>query len=318
MTAPAGVDAPRTSVARGPLARTWAGVVLISFSAVFVRLADVEPARSAFLRCAYALPAFALLVLWRRGRGDRSDTIGPLAVFAGVLLGFDLLTWHLSIEVMGAGVATVLPNVQVIIVGVVGVLAFRERPLPAFWLALPVILGGVWLLGATGRSIEPGASVAVGVAYGMLSAVFYAGYLVLLRVARLGRPDVGAVGVMTAATLGAALVNGVSAAVQGVAGPVGDVERDGWLVALALGCQVLGWTLLASSIHRLPAALTSVTLLVQPVLTLVWGATLLDEPIGRAQALGSAIVLAGVYAAHRAVVAGTKRSAEAERIAAIS
>lgn len=296
------------------LARTWAGVVLISLSAVFVRLAGVEPARSAFLRGLYALPAFALMVWWGSRRSGRPlrHAVLPLAVVAGAFLGADLLAWHVSIGIIGAGLATVMPNLQVVFVGLAGVLLFRERPHPAFWVGVPVVLAGIGLLAATGAPLEPGGSVPLGVALGVLTGAFYAVYLVLLRVARLRNPRVTSIESMAAATLGATLVTGAAAGLEGVAGPAGSLRADGWLLALALGNQVAAWVLLASSIHRLPAALTSVALLLQPVLALVWGALLLDEPIGPVQVAGSAVVLIGVAVAHRAVVAGAREAAEAE------
>lgn len=312
------------------LARTWGGVVLISFSAIIVRLADVEAARSAFLRNLYAVPVlFALLWVERqraggsdpdRGRGEADVGAGapragrawllPVAVVAGLFLGMDLAAWHVSIAHIGAGLATVLPNLQVVFVGVLALVVFGERPAGSFWAALPVVLLGIWLITAAGRPITADGSVVAGVALGVLTAVFYSGYLLVLRVARVRHPAASSVLVMSSATVGAALTTGAVAAVEGVAAPAGSWPADGWLVLLALGSQVVGWLLLASSIHLLPAALTSVALVLQPMLALVWGAVLLGEPIGLAQVGGAVVLLAGVGVAHRAVVAGQQQREE--------
>ncbi|HEX2027523.1 MAG TPA: DMT family transporter [Nitriliruptorales bacterium] len=291
-----------------PLLSTWVGVVLISFSGVWVRLAGVEPARSAFLRNAYALPVLAGLVLWvrsRRGHPARQPLL-PVAVAAGVLLAADLIAWHASLGIIGVGLGTVLPNLQVVFVGLVSLVAFGERPHGGFWLALPVVLGGVWLLGAFGRPVVTGGSVLAGVALGVVAALCYSGFLVGLRVARLRRPGANAVETLASATLGATLASGTFAAVEGAVGPAPTWAANGWLLALALGSQVAGWLLLTASIHRLPAALTSVALLLQPLLALLWGAALLDEPIGAGQVAGAAVLLLGVAGAHRAVVAGQR------------
>lgn len=282
-----------------PTAPVWAGTVLISFSAVWVRLADVEALRSSFLRVAYALPVFAVLILARRIRRP----FVPMAAVAGAFLGLDLMAWHVSIGIIGAGLATVLPNLQVVVVGLIGVVWLRERPRPLFWLALPVVLAGVWLLAVVGRPVVAGGSVPVGVGLGLLTAVAYSVYLVLVREARVRRPDVDVVAVMASATLGATIVIGIGAAFQGVAGPAGEWPAEGWLILLALGSQVVGWLLLTTSIHRLPATLTSVALLLQPVLAVVWGGVLLNEPVGPPQIAGAALVLVGVAAAQRASIA---------------
>ncbi len=278
--------------------RPWLGAVMISFSAVWVRLADVEPARSALLRVVYALPVLAVLVALRGGSGRR--WLVPGALVAGLALGIDFVAWHESIERIGAGLSTVLANLQVVFVGLAGVLLFGERPGRGFWFALPVVLTGIWALSTVGRPVAEGGSVVAGVVFGVVTAVAYAASLVLLRVARSRSTaaHVDGISAMWSLTLGATIMILPIAAVQGVAGPAGW-PADGWLIALAVGSQVVGWLLLTSSIHRLPAAATSVALLLQPVLALTWGALLLAEPIGPAQVGGAMLVLAGVAIAHR-------------------
>ena len=46
---------------------------------------------------------------------------------------------------------------------------------------------------------------------------------------------------------------------------------------LALLCQVGGWLAIAHALPRLPAAHTSFAILLQPVLTLIWGYLILNE-----------------------------------------
>jgi drug/metabolite transporter (DMT)-like permease len=290
--------------------RPWLGAVLISFSAVWIRLADVEVARSAFLRGAYALPALAVLLAWHtRGvpAGERRRLwLLPWSLVAGGLMGIDLVAWHASIEILGAGLATVLPNLQVVFVGIAGVLFFGERPRRTFWVAVPIIFAGIWVLAVVGRPVAADASVPLGVFYGVVAGVTYAGMLVFLRVSRGRRPHAPGVAFLFSLTLAATLITGTAAASQGVAAPAGW-PADGWLLLLALGSQVAGWLLLASSIHLLPAAATSVALLLQPVLALVWGGLLLGEPLGPPQLTGAAVVLVGVVLAHRSVAAARVR-----------
>jgi len=288
--------------------RPWIGAVMISFSAVWVRLADVEVARSAFLRTAYALPVLALLVAisgrkvvtHARARSGAPRWWLPLAFAAGVLLGLDFVAWHATIEIVGAGLGTVLPNLQVVFVGVAGVVLFRERPAALFWIGLPIVLAGVWLLGAYGRTLAEDGSMLLGIFWGVVTALLYAGALIVLRLARARTPSAAAVSVLWSLTLGAALATLIPAAAAGVAGPAGW-PADGWLLMLAIGSQVVGWLVLTTSIHHLPAAATSVALLLQPVLALLWGALLLSEPLGGAQLAGAVTVLAGVALAHRGV-----------------
>lgn len=284
--------------------RPWLGAVMISFSGVWVRMADVEVARSAFLRGAYALPVLAVLVAIARRRSPEPGLVRwalPWALAGGVLLGIDLVAWHATIEIVGAGLGTVLPNMQVVFVGLAGVFFFRERPAVGFWIALPIVLIGVWILAVVGRPILVDGSVPLGVLYGLIAAITYAGALVLLRVSRGRNPRAPSVAFLFSLTVGATAIMGAAAAGQGVAAPAGW-PADGWLITLALGSQVVGWLLLTSSIHLLPAAATSVALLLQPVLALVWGRLLLGEPLGLPQVAGAAVVLLGVAIAHRSVI----------------
>lgn len=276
--------------------RPFVGAAIVSLSAVWVRLADVEPVRSAFLRNAYAVPALVvLLALERRRQRARSvvpaSLLQPWALAAGLLWAVDLTLWHAAIGILGAGLGTVLPSVQVVVVGLAAVVLLRERPRAAFWLALPLVLVALVGLGLTGRSVEPGGSVPVGVALGTGVALAYGGALLLLRRARAA--DAGGSGVLALLWL----------SIGGAAGPAGW-PADGWLVALALGSQVLGWLLLTSSMHRLQALATSVALLLQPTLAVVWGVLLLREPVGAVQLALAGLLLAGVAIAHRAVAPG--------------
>ena len=285
--------------------RPFLGAAIVSLSGVWVRLADVEPARSAFLRNAYAVPVLvALVALERRRQRARGATPTalwqPWALAAGLFWAVDLTLFHAAIGIVGAGLGTVLPSVQVVVVGLAAVLLLGERPRPAFWLALPVVLAALAGLGLTGRSIVPGGSVPLGVGLGVGVAVAYAGAILLLRRARAADADGSGVLALLWLSVGAAAGAGAAAAATGSAAPAGW-PADGWLVTLALGSQVVGWLLLTSSMHRLPALATSVALLLQPTLAVVWGVVLLGEPLGGVQIALAGLLLAGVAVAHRAV-----------------
>ena len=75
-----------------------------------------------------------------------------------MFLAVDLILWHHSIEDVGAGLATVLANIQVVLVPLVAWAVLAEQPRRQVLAALPVALFGVLLIsgvlehGAYGRT----------------------------------------------------------------------------------------------------------------------------------------------------------------------
>ena len=273
-----------------------AGATCIAFSAILVRLADVPPSTAAFYRCAYALPPLLLLALWERRRfGPLGARALWLSVGAGVLFMADLVFWHHAIAAVGAGLATVLGNVQVVLVPLAAWALLRERPAPRTLGAVPIVLVGVVLIsGAVGAGAY-GSNPPLGVLFGLITAVAYSGFLLTLRAGNADRrrPAGPLFDATLAATLGTALI--------GVAERDLDLtpsaEAIAWLVVLALSSQVVGWLLISISLPRLPAALTSVMLTFQPVCSVIFAALLLDESPSVLQLVGGAGIVTGLVIA---------------------
>jgi drug/metabolite transporter (DMT)-like permease len=279
-----------------PVLLAMAGATCIAFSAILVRLADVPPSTAAFYRCAYALPPLAVLVWWERRRfGPLARRALWLSLLAGVFLMADLVLWHHAIAAVGAGLATVLGNVQVVIVPLAAWALLREKPAARTLASVPIVLFGVVLISGFIGVGAYGSNPALGVLFGILTAITYAGFLLVLRAgsADLRRPA----GPLFYATLSSALVT------LPVGAGLGELElrptwpEQGWLVLLALTSQVAGWLLIAAALPRLPAALTSVTLTLQPALSVLFGVVLLDEAPSSVQLAGVAVIIAGVVLA---------------------
>jgi drug/metabolite transporter (DMT)-like permease len=269
------------------------GAMVIAFSAILVRLAQVSPATAAFFRCAYAVPPLLLLAwLEHRRYGPRERRTRLLGFGAGVFFAGDLIFWHYSIEAVGAGLATVLGTIQVVLVALIAWVVLGERPSNRVLGAIPIVFGGVVLISGVVGSGAYGDDPALGVVYGLLTAITYALFILALRQAGsdLRRPA----GALADATLSSA----VFCAIGGLA--IGDLdwtpglESTAWLITLALSSQVVGWLLISVSLPRLPAAITSVVLTLQPMGTVLLGAVLLSESPSAVQLSGVAVVLAGV------------------------
>jgi drug/metabolite transporter (DMT)-like permease len=273
-----------------------AGAVVIAFSAILVRLADVTPETAALFRCAYALPLLGLLA-WneRRRFGPRARRDRLVAWSAGVFFAADLITWHHSIAAVGAGLATVLANVQVVLVGLLAWLLLGERPDRRAVAAVPVVLAGVVLISGVVGASAYGDDPALGVVYGLGTALTYSAFLLILRRGNtdLRRPA----GPLFDATFSATLVCLPAGWVIGGLDLAPGAESQAWLITLALSSQVLGWLLISVSLPRLPALLTSIVLTIQPVGSVLLGVVLLSEHPSAVQLAGVAVVICGVVLA---------------------
>jgi drug/metabolite transporter (DMT)-like permease len=290
------IAAATPAAARYARAYAVLGALAIAFSSILVRLSHASPSTAAIFRCAYALPVLGLLA-WREDRrfGSRSPRDRWIAFAAGIFFSADLILWHHSIADVGAGLATVLANIQVVLVPLVAWLLLAERPGSRVIAALPLALLGVLLISGAVEHTAYGRNPARGAAYGLGAGVAYVGFLLLLRRsgADLRRPA----GPLFDATATAALLCVVAGLAIGDADLAPDWPGAGWLVTLALTSQVLGWLLITTSLPRLPAALTSVLLTIQPVGSIALAALIFGESPSALQLLGVLLVLAALITA---------------------
>jgi drug/metabolite transporter (DMT)-like permease len=268
----------------------------IAFSGIFYKFADVTPATATVFRCLYGLPILALVGWYERRRfGALPTRTVWLAIIAGVFFAGDLLSWHHAVDAVGAGLATVLGNLQVLVVGLVAWIVFKERPPRPVLLALPIVLVGVVLISGAIGSGAYGANPPLGVSLGIITAFSYAGYLLVIRRGShdLRRPA-GPVAISTASTAIVAIVFGIA---FHELDPIPSWPSHGWLALLGITSQSIGYLIISISLPRLPAALVSIILLAQPVATVILARALLAEEPSIAQLTGVALVVGGIAVA---------------------
>jgi drug/metabolite transporter (DMT)-like permease len=281
-----------TLVAR-PRAMAVLGALAIAFSAILVRLAEVSPSTAAVFRCLYAVPVlFVLAHLEDRRYGPRPWRGRGLAALAGVFFAVDLVCWHHAIDDVGAGLATVLGNLQVAFVPVIAWALLGEKPGARVLATLPLMLSGIVLISGALEAGAYGENPTQGVVFGIATGLAYAGFLLVLRAggADLRRPA----GPLFDATLVAAAGAVTIGAVVGDLDLVPSWPAHAWLVTLGLTSQVLGWLLISASLPRLPAATTALLLTVQPIGSVLLGVMIFGERPSALQLLGVVAILAGL------------------------
>lgn len=281
-----------------PRLRLFAGAALISLSPVWVKLVSVSPTTSGFYRVLIGGVALTLYLLVTRKRPMFSERVWLLLALAGLFFALDLWFWHRSIIFIGPGLSTLLANFQVFILMLVGILFLGQRPRATQLVAIPLALAGLGMIVGFDWQSLPG-DYRLGVIFGLLTAICYAGYLLTMRFSReaaaLDMPtrEIAVVSLVSAALLGAAsLAEGQSLAVTSLA----DV---GWLAAYGILSHCLGYILIVSSLPQVSTTEAGLALLLQPTLSFVWDVVLFARPMTPMELAGAAIAIGAIYLGSR-------------------
>jgi drug/metabolite transporter (DMT)-like permease len=273
-----------------------AGATCIAASPIFVRLSEAGPTATAFWRVALAVPVlWALYLLKPRARAGRYGAQWPLLIAAAFAFAGDLGFWHASIQLTSVANSTLLANLASIFVTLAAWIFLRERPSGIFLAGLAAALAGVALLVHT--SLEFSRTGLIGDALGVVTAIFYAAYILAVKALRdRGETTLHLMAVTSTITaiflLPAALASG---------DPMRPASAYGWwiLIGLALVSHAAGQGLIAYALAHLPAAFSSVSLLLQPVMAALFAWLILSESLVPLQIIGGLVVLAGIYLARR-------------------
>jgi drug/metabolite transporter (DMT)-like permease len=272
-----------------PLTCGASGAALLGFSGIFFRLAAVGPATGAFWRCGLGL-AFLIALASREGVAGlvRPNLWGMLG---GVLMGLDFVLWQQSVHDLGAGLATVIANSQLVTIVLIDCLLFRNRPSPRGVIGIGCVLVGLVLISGvltnSGYGPDPAAGTALGFTAGICAGVF----IVILRHANTGleRPATP----LAWATLSAAATALVAAgATEDFRLQIGASALL-WLALLALACQAVGWLLVSIPLRVISPTKTAILFVVQALVALLAGRVILSEHPTPLQLAGTVLALIG-------------------------
>ena len=286
----------------GELKRTMTialvGALAISFAPILYTVSNLNPLSGAFFRMLYALPFLALIIWFRAVDDNRSFNTRLIAFAAGLVFALDFVSYHSSTDWIGAGISTLIGNSQVIIVTLMSWWLFGERPNLSILIALPVVVVGLLLISGMWDDEPYGSYPVRGVIAGISAAVFYSSFLIIYRFAN--RELAPTANLQFDATSGCVIGLLVLSILPLQSLHIQPIDfqptwpNHGWILTLAIVGQVLGWLAISYSLPRLPAVYTSFILLIQPVLTIVWGVILLSELPSVQQFLGMILILSSI------------------------
>ncbi|WP_112942806.1 MULTISPECIES: DMT family transporter [unclassified Rhizobium] len=282
---------------RFALAALILGGAAIGGSPIFVRLSEVGPMATGFWRVALAFfPIYIFSLIKGGATGPKPETWTDrgLLILPGVILAVDLITWHLSITITSVANATLLANLAPVFVTIIGVLFMGAAVTRVFVVGLVLAIVGVVVLKGGPAALGQGDLRGDGGA--VLAAVAYALYI--LAIGRL-RTRFDTVRIMLWSTASAAVC--LFPFGFFVEGHLLPATAYGWAMVFGLAfiSHASGQVAITYALAYLPAAFSSLTLLLQPVVAAILAWILLSEPIGPMQAIGSLVVLAGIMIARR-------------------
>jgi len=281
-------------IENSPQLRLFIGAALISLSPVWVKLVDVPPSTSGFYRVLFGSAALVVFLLVTRKRPSFSKPAWLMLVIAAVFFALDLWFWHRSINYIGPGLSTLLANFQVFIMMIAGFVLFKQIPRPVQLLAVPMALMGLALIVGLDWSELPG-DYRLGVIFGLLTAVAYAGYLLSIRQARQASPyrvptrELAVVSVICTAVLAVTVIG------EGESLRIPSVADFGWLLAYGVLSHSLGGLFIASSLPQVTTAEAGLALLLQPTLSFAWDVLFFSRPMTLLELTGAMIALLAIY-----------------------
>lgn len=279
---------------RRSVSHIFTGALIISFSSVWVALSQVDPSVSAFYRVFFG--SFFLFIGCLMTKSLRPVSAKALlySVVCGFFFAGDLYCWHLSIAYVGPGLATILGNFQVFVLTLISQLFFGQRLRLTFLLSLLLAFLGLFLvIGIDWQTLS--ADYRIGVFFGLVTAVFYAFFILALRRIQELEEGISFVYALLLVSIATSFILGPLVWFSGNSFTIPSSQSLLALISLALFSQAIGWAFISRSLPHLIPSLAGLVLLAQPAFSFIWDVLLFQRPTSLVQWCGVIIVLAAIY-----------------------
>jgi drug/metabolite transporter (DMT)-like permease len=264
------------------------GIVCISFSPIFVKLAGVPPITSGFYRIFIAWLCLAPYCIAKgKLKIGRNELL--IAIAGGVVFGADIAVWNISLLKISATVSTLLANLAPLWVGLMSFLLLKKRSGVLFWIGTAVSIAGMVVL--VGYQNILALKFNTGILLALLASFLYAIYIMITR---------GILQKISTLTFMFYNMLGASVFMLTICGfqhnSMIDFPISAWLCLVGMGliCQLAGWLTINHSLRFLESTKVSIALLSQTVIAGLWATFLLHEKLELNEIIGSVIVLAGI------------------------
>lgn len=246
------------------------GAFLISFSPVFVNLVSIEPTVSGFYRMLFGSIALFIIYLIKNNENPLRKNISKFIVLGAIFFSLDLWFWHRSIIYVGPGLSTLLANFQILILPFLALIFFNQKTQRIQIFSIFLGLLGLFLI--TGQSWDiAGNNYKLGVLFGLLTAISYAGYIISIK-----RIDHNAA-VNSDPIFNLLFISLISAGLLFLFSIIEQVPLEIkssseliWMICYGLFSHVLGWFFILNGLQKISAVTAGIILLTQPILSYVW------------------------------------------------
>ena len=265
------------------------GILCISWSAIFVKLADVSGLSSAFYRMFIGFIGVLPIWLFRK-----PSLIGVkpilIAILCGIIFACDIAVWNISILLTKAAISTLIANLAPVWVGIGAILFLKEKPGRIFWIGTAIALFGVSIIVGINQIYH--SRLNTGHFLAILASLFYAFYLLIMRK---GRQKLDTVTFTMISMLSSTVVLFFIAMITNT--QLIGFSFSSWeaLAGLGLISQLAGWLAINYAIAYMPSTIASVSLLSQSVFTALIAIPVLGEKLKAMEVFGALIVLSGIF-----------------------
>ena len=271
-----------------------AGAIMISFSPVYVKLAHVGPITSGFYRMLFGGLILSAIVWLRGEKLSHGPRYVLMALVCSIFLALDTTFWHWSIRYVGPGLATLLANFQVFFLAAFGAIVLGEKLTMKLLISIPLAMLGLYLIAGLNWN-DLGADYKTGILFGLIAAICYAAYILILRKSQSGSVRTTGLSTIALISLLTALIMGLEAWVQKEGFYIPDLQSWGALLGYGVVSQALGWVLITGGLVKLEASVVGLILLLQPALAFVWDILFFARSTAPSEILGALLTMFAIY-----------------------